>query len=186
MTTRRAFILSAAALPLTRAFADDQIKADMLPGKPPILDFGGGLRVPMDHQAFLTLWENDRIWLTYGAGSSNYAMKAMGDAQTSAIGTMKLLLLTLAFAPARLEHVDNCGWRLKTQNPKDYVMGDLALPGRPFRPVFTSGSGNGRDFSAGNGDNTGGFTRMHAFTGYIVMKRDVSLAVVRARAQILG
>lgn len=186
MTTRRAFIASAAALPLTRAFADDKIKADMLPGKPPILDFGGGLKVPMDQGAFLTLWENDRIWLTYGAGSSNYAAQAMGYAQTSAIGTMKLLLLTLAFAPARLDHVDNCGWRLKSKNPRDYVMGDLPLPGHPFRPVFTSGSGNGRDFGAGNADTSGNFNKMHAFTGYIVMKQDVSLAYVRSRAQILG
>lgn len=182
--------------------------ATLIPGHPDILDFGDGLKIPMGKAAFRTLWEDDRLWLTYGLGASLYTTEASGMAQTAAIGTMKLLLLTLAFAPDRLTHVNNCGWTLKDQNSKNYVMGDIAIPGKPFRPVNDANSSNadlaqlyefsrgsmmggntpGAPVGAGNTagfDVTGSNMKVHAFTGYMVWKRDLPLDYVRKHAQLI-
>lgn len=186
----------------------DEPAANLIPGHPDILDFGDGLKIPMSKAAFRTLWEDQKFWLAYGIGSSDYTAEAAGRAQTAALGTMKLLLLTLAFAPERLEHVYGCGWALKDQNSKDYVLGDIAIPGRPFRPVNDANSSNANlaqlyEFSRGSmlggnapgaptgAGNMGGFDmtgtnmKVHALTGYMVWKRDVTLDYVRAHAQLL-
>jgi hypothetical protein len=211
MQHRRAFLTSFACAStwLPAALATGQIlpQADLLPGTPPVLDFHDGLRIPMDKGAFRTLWEDPHFWLTYGAGSSLYASKAMGYAQYAALGTMKLTLLTLAFAPQRLERIDNCGWRLKSGNPGDYVKGDVELPGKPFRPILTDDPANSRSSTSVAGANQplqdgpsgpgafsgtdnhfnmmGTFNRTHAFTGYMVMKQDATLDYVRQHAQLI-
>jgi hypothetical protein len=216
MTDRRRFVISLAgafaaisSIPaLASKDANPEPTANLLPGHPEILDFGDGLKVPMSKAAFKTLWEDKDFWLTYGMGISNYTAKATGFATFAAIGTMKLLLLTLAFAPDRLEHVDGCGWKLKSQNPKDYVLGDISIPGQPFRPVTDANSSNatvGQIFSYSQGsmmsgnipgaaagagnqmglDVTGGDAKVHAMTGYIVWKKDVTLDYVRMHAHLL-
>jgi len=184
-----------------------------VPGTPPRLDFGDGLKIPLNKSAFLTLWENNNIWICYGVGRSTHSLQANGAAVRFAVGAMKLLLLTLAFAPERLEHVDNCGWRLKSRNPKDYVLGDIELPGKPVFPVTDANLGfgdsdsnsipNAPGASLGNGgpgsqsssataqpggssfDMTGSFNKVDAFTAYIVKKKDVSLEYVRLHAQLV-
>ena len=149
MQNRRTVVVSLAGAlvgaPIVRAWAsqavfpgpvtDDTPKATVIKGTPAILDFGDGLRIPMSKAAFLTLWESKTFWMTYGAGRSSYSQRAQGEAVLYATGAMKLLLMTLAFAPARLDHVDSCGWRLKVQNPENYVHGDIDLPGKPFWPI---------------------------------------------------
>ena len=137
MTTRRfmMFSLAGALGWSSRAFAspsDDMPKATMIKGKPPVLDFGDGLKIPLDRSAFLTLWEGKSFWLTYGAGREPSSLAANGEAVKFASAAMQLLLLTLAFAPERLDHVDNCGWRLKAQDPRNYVVGKIDLPGKPY------------------------------------------------------
>jgi hypothetical protein len=216
MKNRREFAVSvlgsfvaAAAMP---AFAapnpSDEPTANLIVGHPDILDFGDGLKIPMSKAAFRTLWEDQKFWLAYGLGSSDYTIEASGRAQTAAIGTMKLLLLTLAFAPERLVQVNGCGWTLKDPAAKNYVLGDIAVPGKPFRPVndanssnanlaqlyqFAQGSmmgGNAPGAPVGAG-NTAGFDisgtdmKVHALTGYMVWKRDVTLDYVRKNAQLL-
>lgn len=190
------------------AAQSDEPTANLVPGHPDILDFGDGLKIPMNKDAFRTLWEDKRFWLTYGIGTSDYTSEAAGKAQTAAIGTMKLLLLTLAFAPERLTHVGNCGWTLKDPSSRDYVIGDIAVPGQPFRPVNDANSSNanyaqlfqfsqgammggnapGAPVGAGNMsgfDVTGTDMKVHALTGYMVWKRDVTLEYVREHAQLL-
>ena len=173
----------------------------VIPGKPPMLDFGDGVRVPCDKSAFLTLWEGKTYWLTFGAGRSHYSDQAQGQAVKYASAAMKLLLMTSAFAPDRLEHVDGGGWRLKSQNIKDFVRGAVVLPGNPFWPnndanmgfgstdapalgsasfgaLSSSGSGGVQDFL------TGSWLYVDAFSAYVVFKRDVTLDWVRSHAQI--
>lgn len=183
------------ALASARPVDDDTPKATVVPGKPPILDFGDGLKIPLSKAAFLTLWEGKTFWLTYGAGRSSYAQRGNGEAVLFASGAMKLLLLTLAFEPDKLEHVDGCGWRLKEQDAKNYVRGDIDLPGKPFWPVDDSHLGYGSTDSpflstpASMGgaalDITGGFSQVDSFTAYLVKKKDVDLAYVRTHAQLL-
>ncbi|MDE2264540.1 MAG: hypothetical protein KGL29_01455 [Alphaproteobacteria bacterium] len=174
-------------------------KATVIPGTPPILDFGGGVRVPCSKAAFLTLWEGETYWLTFGAGRSSYALQANGQAVKFAGAAMQLLLLTLAFAPDRLRRVDGGGWRLKVQDVKNYVTGAIALPGKPFWPTTDAnmGFGNADTFSApptppagGRGagmpfDPASGMSnKVDAFAAYEVQKKDASLEWVRAHAKI--
>lgn len=192
----------------------DSPQATVISGKPPVLDFGDGLKIPCDKSAFLTLFEGKTFWLTLGAGRSNYLLQAQGLAVKYALGAMKLLLLTLAFAPSRMVNLDG-GWRLASRNVNDLVRGDIELPGNPYWPLndaelrgtgafgttnmvgadsFVGGNGTGP--SQGNGTMPKGafdnlwppsdMNRVSAFTSYIVMKRDVSLDYVRKRAQVLG
>jgi hypothetical protein len=96
--------------------------------------------------------------------------------------------MTLAFRPDRLDHVDGCGWRLKEQDTKNYVLGDIDLPGKPFWPVSDA------DISFGDTDtpfvavpqrNLDGLAQVDAFSAYIVKKKDVSLDFVRSHASLL-
>jgi hypothetical protein len=214
MENRRGFIFSlAGALTLAPALAatdpvpapDGKPQAAVIPGKPPIMDFGDGLKIPLSKDAFLTLWEDKSFWLTYGVGRSSYSQRAEGEGVKFAKGAMELLILTLAFAPDRLEHVNDCGWRLKDPKAKNYVLGNIDLPGEPFWPITDAGmSGFGGTDSPGlnappSGTMAGGpnwqpgsswnsslgDNRVDAFTAYMVKKKDVDLAYVRARAQLL-
>ena len=174
----------------------------MIPGKPPVLDFGDGVRVPCSKEAFLTLWEGKTYWLTFGAGRSLYSERAQGEAVLYASAAMKLLLMTLTFGPDRLEHVDGGGWRLKSRNIKDFVHGAVVLPGNPFWPTTDANMGfgnldapalaglgagvfNGTTMSNGAVDITGSWNKVDAFAAYVVFKKDVSLDYVRSHAQVL-
>ena len=181
---------------------DDTPKATVVKGTPPLLDFGDGLKIPMSKAAFLTLWEGKTFWLTYGAGRSSYSQRAQGEAVLYATGAMKLLLMTLAFAPDRLDHADG-GWRLKVQDTKNYVLGDVELPGKPYWPITDANfSGFGDMDSPGlnapltgssmeNGPASAQFdpaaqmAMVNAFTTFIVLKKNCSLDDVRARARLL-
>ena len=185
---------------------DDSPKATLIKGAPNVLDFGDGLKVRCDKSAFLTLFEGKTFWLTLGAGRATYIERAQGEAVLYALGAMKLLLMTLAFTPERLVNVDG-GWKLKQQNINNYVLGDIQLPGKPYWPLndadldlnspyfagpIGGGGGAGTGPSQGNGPQPPGapsigsdLNKANAFTSYIVMKRDVSLEYVRARAQVL-
>jgi hypothetical protein len=208
MTDRRAFIVSLAGTfamaPFAGAFAaadpahiDDSIPK-MLPGDPVKADYGGGLVIPMNKDCLNTLWEGKDLWITYGIGISSYQGKALGAAIRNAQSLMKLFLLTLTFAPDRLEQVDGCGWRSKNPDLSTLVLGDIDLPGQPVSPVVDSlnGSMDAQNFSgasaAGTGfgntnsvDTTGSFQQVHSVTGYILKKKDVSLDYVRHNAQLL-
>jgi hypothetical protein len=219
MQTRRGLIVSmAGALTLVgsasaetaeNAASDEGPKPTVIPGKPPILDYGEGVKVPAGKGAFLTLWEGQTFWLTFGFGSAAVAERAKGEAVHHAIGAMKYLLLTLAFAPDRLQKVEGGGWRQKVEDPSSYVLGELELPGHPGLPLTDAFMGFGNadanlylpgDSGAGIGPNSGMpgsgsgitgmnrsamLTKLNAFCTYIVKKKDLSLADVRARAKLV-
>ena len=160
----------------------------MVPGKPPHLDFGGGLVVPMDRRIFGTLWEGQDRWITYGRGVAGNRLRAMGEAQEAAETAMKTLMLTLAFNPERMEKTEGSGWRPISKDPRDLVYGDLKLPGKPLMPV-TEGFGPGGmaavDPATGEEDPTGAANDyVHALTGFIVMKTEVDLDYVRETARL--
>lgn len=157
---------------------------NMIKGDPPKLDFGGGLLVPMNGSIFKALWEGEDRWITYSHALSRQQVRAMGQAETAAVGKMKLMLLTLAFAPERLERVEGCGWKLKSDNTNDLVRGDIALPGRPVHPTVDEvgdPAGGETPPGASMGDSA-----YHAITGYMVMKKDASLEYVKQKAQLLS
>jgi hypothetical protein len=183
---------------------EDVPAAKTVRGHPNYLDFGDGLKVPLNKQAFLTLWEGKTFWMTYGVGRAERSYLASPMATAAAEGTMKLLLLTLAFAPERLEHVDG-GWRLKVQDVKNYVRGDVELPGKPFSPLADARFGNMDTATPGavmpttsigqsSGgispilptDLLGGVNKALLFTCYIVKKKDVDLDYVRRAAQLVA
>jgi hypothetical protein len=221
MQTRRAVVsaLGIGVAAVTAARAADAIiphlnadspQAAVVPGKPPVLAFNDGLKIPCDKSAFLTLFEGKTFWLTLGAGRSDYLLRAQGLAVHYAQGAMKLLLLTLAFAPERLIEQDG-GWRLKSKKVSDFVRGDIDLPGKPYWPIndtdlrggalgtpnvvggdgFASGSGS----SQGDGTASSGtfgnlwppsdLNKVSAFTSYMVLKRDADLDYVRRNAQVV-
>jgi hypothetical protein len=190
---------SSQATPLSQV-SPDTPKATVIPGKPPILDFGDGVRVPCNKEAFLTLWEGKTYWLTFGAGRSHYSEQAQGGAVQYARASMKLLLMTLAFAPDRLDHVDGGGWRLKSRDIKDFVHGDIELPGNPFWPTNDTDMGFGNLDAGALGtlnfgtlgsvggkarDVTGSWNYAGGYAAYVVFKKDASLDYVRSHAQIL-
>ena len=170
-----------------------------VPGKPPILDFGDGVRVACNKDAFLTLWEGPKYWLTFGAGRAHYAEQAQGQAVKYAKAAMKLLLMTEAFTPNRLEPVEGGGLRLKSRNIGNFVKGDIDLPGNPFWPGTDAFMGFGASDapglgslgfgalgSSGVGDIlTGSSIYVDAFSAYVIFKREVTLDWVRTNAQIL-
>lgn len=179
--------------------------ATLVPGsKPPVLDFGDGMQITCDKSAFLTLWDGKTFWLTFGAGRSTYSQAAQGQAVNFANGAMKLLLMTLAFAPDRMEKAGS-GWRMKPGQEKNWVRGDIKLPGAPYWPITDavlgfgslddpslSGaistappSSGGTDKSTPALDPALSFQKVDAFCCYIVLKKDLTLDGVRARAQIL-
>lgn len=173
-------------------------------GQPDMVDFGHGLMVPMSSAAFHTLWEGDDRWITYGHGFGHNKAGAMGQAEEAAIGTMKLYLLTLAFAPDRLIRVDGGGWRLKSGNLADLVKGEIELPGRPVMPTTdevmgVNKSGKGAVAAGANGSataidsaggvdysNASGEQATHATTGWLIWKKEISLDDVRHRAVLIG
>lgn len=173
------------ATPVSEA-SPDTPKATVIPGTPPVLDFGDGVRVPCNKEAFLTLWEGKTYWLTFGAGRAHYSDQAQGQAVKYASAAMKLLIMTLAFTPDRLEQVDGGGWRLKSRNVKDFVHGAIDLPGNPFWPNTDAFMGFGDlDAPALGIDLTGSWDKVDAFAAYVVFKKDVSLDTVRTHAQVL-
>lgn len=216
MQTRRTIIASlvgvAASIGVARADDDDDLpKATVIKGKPPYLDFNDGVKVPCNKEAFLTLWEGPKYWLTFGYGSAGLADLARSRASVRARGAMRYLLLTLAFAPDRLAKGEGQGWRQKVENPENYVMGDLDLPGRPSRAlddVFL-GRGNADASRFWGQPDVGGMVyatptgpggpqmttsgmmpsmsamNVNAFCCYVVLKKDLSLDDVRQRAKIL-
>ena len=186
--------------------------AKTIAGKPPYMDFGDGVKVPLSKGAFLTLWEGPTYWLTFGFGIASITERAQGLAVHHAIGAMKYLLLTLAFAPDRLLKVDGNGWRQKVEDPLNYVLGELELPGKPARAVTdsfmgvgnadanlflgaganlmsTGPSGGPNMATANTGANAAGMNRsamlakINAFCSYVVKKKDLSLEDVRDRAK---
>ncbi len=215
MQTRRAIVVSMlgalAAIGSAEAADEGLPKANVIKGDPPILDFGDGLEVPCNKSAFLTLWESPTFWLTFGFGTSGLREIAQSRAVYHAKGAMRYLLLTLAFAPQRLQSVGGHGWRQKVEKPSNYVMGDLKLPGRASRPlddVFLGGGNVSVDSFWGD-PSAGGMTavapsgpggpqmgtsimpptmsarNVNAFCCYVVMKKDLSLDDVRHRAKVM-
>lgn len=192
MTSRRKLVLSLAGgllLPAPALAVEPVIikgrkgGPNMIKGNPSRLDFGGGLLIPMDGSIFKALWEGEDRWITYAHALSTRQVRAMGQAEDAAVGKMKLMLLTLAFAPDRLTRVENCGWALKSENTADLVRGDIALPGRPVMPTVDEVA-NPTDGPTPEGQSVGD-PAYHAITGYMVMKKDASLAYVKQRAQLL-
>lgn len=216
MITRRGAVASIGVLAAFSPFAfasqavfagkptADTPTAKVIPGKPPVLDFGDGLQIPCDKSAFLTLWEGKTFWLTFGAGRSTYSQQAQGQAVKYASAAMELLIMTLAFAPDRMVKA-NGGWRMKPGLERNWVRGVIKLPGLPYWPItdaqFT-GFGDqdspalGGPLSNGPSPLTGkqgvggvdpmlSFNKANAFTTFIVLKRDLSLVDVRNRAQVL-
>ena len=149
----------------------------LIPGKPAKVDFGHGLLVPMSKDAFHALWEGDDRWITYGHGFGTFTAAAMRQAEEAALGTMKLYLLTLTFAPDRLSRVDGGGWVLKSGNVADLVKGEVQLPGRPLMPTT--------DAMYNDSEGAGGDDTTHATTGWLVWKNEADLDYVRRHAQLL-
>jgi hypothetical protein len=189
--------IAAQATPVSQA-SPDTPKATVVPGNPPVLDFGDGVRAPCSKEAFLTLWEGKTYWLTFGAGRSSYSAQAQGQAVKYASAAMKLLLMTLAFAPDRLERIDGGGWRLKSKDIKDFVRGDVVLPGNPFWPTTDanmgfgdldapalSNMGSGTQGASNGVDAMNSLDKVDAFAAYVVFKKDISLDDVRSHAQVV-
>lgn len=158
----------------------------LIKGKPDKVDFGHGLLIPMSKDAFHALWEGDDRWIAYGHGFGTGEGGAMSQAEEAAIGTMKLYLLTLAFAPERLKRVDGGGWVLISGKTDDLVKGDIKLPGRPLMPTTDEMYGYSEAEAAGGdpADNSRA-GRVHATTGWLIWKKEVDLDYVRKNAQIL-
>lgn len=215
MQTRRAVMISLTGMAVAVGDAasadttDDALpKPKLVPGKPPVLDYGEGVRVPCDKGAFLTLWEGDSFWLTFGFGISPQSARAQGLAVHHAIGAMRYLLLTLAFEPDRLMKIEGNGWRQKQEDPSNYVIGELDLPGHPGRSITDAfmglgsadqhnlagvagagGFGGPGEMPGAYGDGPSSFNsavmdnKVNAFCSFVVMKNDLSLADVRKRAK---
>lgn len=194
MSSRRHFVfgLAAGAALLTCAEASTYgrvMKAGrpkLIKGTPNKVDFGHGLVVPMNHDAFETLWEGDDRWIAYGHGFGSTEAKAMGQAEEAAIGTMKLFLLTLAFAPERLERFETCGWRLKSGKLTDLVHGDVSLPGRPVLPTVDHVNAYDTANSGSSSNESPEDTSSHATTGWVVWKSDITLDQIRKMAALVN
>jgi len=203
MFERRAFILSLAGAGLApalaygasrprreRSIAGDGPEPTIIKGQPPKMDFGDGLRVPLDKEAFATLWEDSGRWITFGLGLGRGENDSNAKADKAASLTMQIMLLTLAYAPERLERVDGGGWRARGGKLQDLVMGEVPLPGQPVRPangvyvdkrLFTGPNPNSpADIAADVQANQ----RFVAATAYVVKKADLSLDDVRAQGRV--
>lgn len=193
MTSRRNVVLGVAGgllLPsLALATESGIVKGrhggpNMIKGDPPKLDFGKGLLIPMNKAIFKTLWEGEDRWITYAHALADQQVLAMGRAEDAAVGTMKFMLLTLAFAPERLERFEGCGWKLRSGNLADLVRGEIALPGRPVHPAVDE-VGDPAGGATPEGESMGP-SAYHAITGYMVMKADAPLDYVKKKAQLLS
>lgn len=174
--------------------------ATVIPGKPALLDYGDGMKIPANREAFFTLWEGSTFWLTFGFGISPSVETAQNMAAKQAAGVMKFLLLTLAFAPNRLLDNGYHGWTIKDPKAHNLVIGELDLPPNPNKSVNDSFLGGGNieigtlwnlGPSPSGGDDMAALARRmpqavrHAFTKYIILKKDLSLDDVRKHAVIL-
>lgn len=212
MKSRRAVITTFAGLlasvPIIRAAAEPAAAEEpvikLIKSKPPVLDFGDGVKVPCTKDAFLTLWEAPTYWMTFGAGMSAQSARSKAEAGNFAKASMRLLLLTLAFAPERMQKVDGNGWRLNMEVARDYVRGELDLPGKPSPPMTDASLGFGNSDQSvfigslpdvgpggfGGGSAVTGINpammlgKVNAFCLYVVKKADVSLDDVRAKAKL--
>lgn len=180
--------------PVAWAGEGDTPAAKLIAGKPAILDYGSGVKVPCSRDAFFTLWEGDRFWLTFGFGRCPSNDIALIRANKQAYGVMKFMLLTLAFAPERLVRGDGNGWRKKNPTAHDFVVGALDLPLQPGKPVSDVFLGGGNieinEFmNMGGGTEDGPPTNpqqanRNAFCSKIILKKDLSLDDVRKRAVV--
>ncbi|MDR7115919.1 hypothetical protein [Caulobacter sp. BE254] len=204
MFGRRAFILSLVGAGMTPALAHggaakprrersvvgDGPEPSVIKGDPPKLDFGDGLRVPLDKEAFATLWEDSGRWMTFGLGLGRAESESNAKADKAASLTMQIMLLTLANAPERLEQVDGRGWRSRSGKISDLVMGEVPLPGQPVRPANGSYldkglfGGSGPSITADNTADLQYSQRYVAATAYVVKKADLSLDDVRALGRL--
>ncbi|SFK65053.1 hypothetical protein [Caulobacter sp. UNC279MFTsu5.1] len=204
MFGRRAFILSLAGFGMTPALAyagaarplrersivGDGPEPTVVKGKPTKLDFGDGLQVPLDKDAFATLWEDSGRWITFGLGMGRAESDSNAKADKAASLTMQIMLLTLAYAPERLERVNGGGWRARTGKLHDLVMGEVPLPGRPVRPangVYTDNrlfSGPNPNSPADIAADAQTYQRFVAATAYVVKKVDLSLDDVRTLGRL--
>lgn len=204
MFERRAFILSlvgAGAAPALayagaarprreRSVVGDGPEPTVIKGEPPKLDFGDGLRVPLDKEAFATLWEDSGRWMTFGLGVGRAESESNAKADKAASLTMQIMLLTLANAPERLEQVDGRGWRSRSGKISDLIMGEVSLPGQPVRPAngiyLDKGifGGLGTSITADNTADIQSYQRYVAATAYVVKKADLSLDDVRALGRL--
>lgn len=193
------------------AWAGDDVQpsAKLVPGTPPVLDYGGGVKVPCNKDAFFTLWENDDFWLSFGFGISPAIDISKIRAEKQASGVMKFMLLTLAFAPERLTKIDG-GWRKRDPKAHDFVIGDLALPAQHNKSMSDAFLGGGNVVvgplwdPAGAQNSTSapqpGFDQApprtglleytqqamrYAFSSSIVLKKDLSLDDVKKHAVVL-
>ena len=210
MHTRRTIIASLAGTVAvigsgSAAPADDSgiPVAKIIPGKPALLDYGDGMKIPATREAFFTLWEGSTFWLTFGFGISRSVEAAQNMAAKQAAGVMKFLLLTLAFAPDRLLNNGNHGWTIKDPKAHNLVIGMLDMPPNPNKSVNDSFLSGGNIeisplwnwFPSNPGNNSAlspeDLARMmppavrHAFAKYIILKKDLSLDDVRKRAVVL-
>lgn len=180
---------------------DGRPNPNIIAGKPIMLDYGGGLKVPCNRDAFFTLWEGETFWLTFGFGISQSAEHAQSLANRQAANLMKFMLLTLAFAPDRLVKSASMGWRKKNPSAHDFVIGDLALPGAPMKSVADNFLGRGTidigelsrwdhpspdpDLNGPKLPKTYYQIRQNAMTSYFVLKKDMNLNDVRKRAKVM-
>jgi len=178
--------------PFARAAEEDLPVAKLIKGTPSILDYSGGVQVPVSRDAFYTLWEGDRFWLTFGFGIAPQFDIAKKFADKQSLNLMKFMLLTLAFAPARLIKVNGGGWRKKDPSAHDFVIGELPLPAQHTNAMTDAFLGAGNvvitpflDTPAFNDPRTWPATMRCAFAATVVMKKDMSLDNVRKRAAIL-
>ncbi|HWU15454.1 MAG TPA: hypothetical protein VN157_15760 [Caulobacter sp.] len=172
------------------SIAGDGPKPTVLKGPPPKMDFGDGLQVPLDKEAFATLWEDSGRWITFGLGLGRAESDSNAKADKAASLTMQIMLLTLAYAPERLERVAGGGWRARSGKLQDLVMGEVSLPGRPVRPaggvymdnrLFTGPSANAPADIAADAQT---YQRFVAATAYVVKKADLSLDEVRTLGRV--
>lgn len=196
MKTRRDCLLGLSAFAASAAAAQANVTYEVLTvgprpklirGKPNKVDFGHGLLVPMSADAFHTLWEGDDRWLAFGHGFASFGSGAMVQAVDSAEGTMKLYLLTLAFAPERLMRVDGGGWRLRSGDVDDLLRGDVDLPGHPVKPVIDEISGyTGARGKSKSGRTIHGPDVAHATSCWLVWKKDATIEYVRRHAMLVA
>lgn len=189
---------------------DAQPSAKLRPGTPPVLDYGGGVKVPCNKDAFFTLWENDDFWLSFGFGISPVIDISKIRAEKQASGVMKFMLLTLAFAPERLVKIEG-GWRKRNPAAHDFVIGDLALPAQHKKSMSDAFLGGGNVVIDPLWDRAGALGSMsgppssgvdqapagsgplgnarqamrYAFSSSIVLKKDMSLDDVHKHAVVL-
>lgn len=151
----------------------------LIPGDPAHIDFGHGLVLPATNALWSTLWEGDDRYLTFGRASSIADIRARAQAELAAEGTMRLMLITLAFAPQRLARFENCGWRSASGSVHDLVMGEVRLPGRSYLPEVEAPNGASPD----NLISMSGL--LQAMCVYVVLKQQVGLDYVRHNALLV-